>query len=88
MHTVYAVKQSTEKSMQAIKEIHHIKNKQLHMRVPESFDNLDVEVIVRPSHQKNRTRFDPSVFCGITDVPFERIQNDTKDLRAQWNRHI
>jgi len=54
----------------------------------ESFDNIDVEVIVRPSCQKNRSRFDPSEFYGITDVPSEIIQKDTKDLREQWNRRI
>ena len=74
--------------MQAIKEIHHITNKQFQMQVPESFDNIDVEVIVRPSCQKNRSRFDPSEYYGITDVPSEIIQKDTKDLREQWNRRI
>ena len=74
--------------MQAIKEIHHIKNKQLQMRLPEAFDDIDVEVIVRPSYQKNTGRFDPTAFCGITDVPTEEIRNDSKELREQWNRRI
>jgi len=38
--------------MQAIKEIHHIKNKQLQMQLPESFDNQDVEVIVLPQTER------------------------------------
>ncbi len=38
--------------MQAIKEIHHIKNKMLQMQLPESFNDMDVEVIVLPRPEK------------------------------------
>jgi len=41
-----------EKTMQAIKEIHHIKNKQLQMQLPESFNDKDVEVIVLPQAER------------------------------------
>ena len=74
--------------MQAIKETYHIKNKILHMQVPASFNDQDVEVIVRPSQQENKSGFKPAEFYGITDVPAERIQRDSEELRKQWNRRI
>lgn len=57
--------------MQAIKEIHHIKNGILHIRLPESFNNQDVEVIVLPQ---------------TVSLPQGSLQNDSS-LRGALNKY-
>ena len=72
--------------MKALKFIKHPVNHRITILLPESFEDDDVEVIVRQYKKNDKTTKDIEKFCGFLKEIDMDVDKEIRKMRQEWER--